>query len=348
MVYTTNLTPDPKTGIGNWSFAAFDRAMRQGISRDGHHLYPAFPYTAFTKMSEADMTALYAYLMSQPAVEHAPPQTRLPFPLNQRALVAGWNALYLKQGEFKPDPTRSAQWNRGQYLVDGAGHCSACHSPRNALGAEKGGRLYMTGGSAEGWVAPSLVGNSKAPVKWTEQALYDYLKTGFSHEHGVAAGPMAPVVASLSTLPEADVRAMAHYVASLSATAEVAKPVAVAQAKPDAVTLQALDSGRRIFDGACAVCHAATGGVGNFGVRPLLALNTSVSEATPDNLLKVIQNGIDAPATDALGYMPGFRDSFDDRQMADLVTYIRATFAPNEAPWKELAQASARVRKHAH
>jgi nicotinate dehydrogenase subunit B len=347
MVYTTNLTPDPKTGIGNWSFAAFDRAMRQGISRDGHHLYPAFPYTAFTKMSEADMTALYAYLMSQPAIENSPPQTRLPFPLNQRALVAGWNALYLKQGEFKPDPARSASWNRGRYLVDGAGHCSACHSPRNAFGAEKGGRLYMTGGSAEGWVAPSLVGNSKAPVKWTEQALYDYLKTGFSHEHGVAAGPMAPVVASLSTLPEADVRAMAHYVASLSPTAEVAEPTRVAQSS-EAVTLQGLDSGRRIFDGACAVCHAATGGVGNFGVRPLLSLNTSVSEATPDNLLKVIQNGIDVPATDALGYMPGFKDSFDDRQMADLVTYIRASFAPNEAPWKDLEQASARVRKHAH
>lgn len=348
MVYTTNLTPDPKTGIGSWSFAAFDRAMRQGISRDGHHLYPAFPYTAFTKMSEADMTALYAYLMSQPAVENAPPPTRLPFPLNQRALVAGWNALYLKQGEFKPDPTRSAQWNRGQYLVDGAGHCSACHSPRNMLGAEKGGRLYMTGGSAEGWVAPSLVGNSKAPVKWTEQALYDYLKTGFSPEHGVAAGPMAPVVASLSTLPEADVRAMAHYVASLSDTSDAAKPTQVARPKSDAVTLQGLDSGHRIFEGACAVCHAVTGGVGNFGVRPLLALNTSVSESTPDNLLKVIQNGIDAPATDALGYMPGFRDSFDDSQMAELVTYIRATFAPNEAPWKDLEQASARVRKHAH
>ena len=349
MVYTTNLTPDPKTGIGNWSFAAFDRAMRQGISRDGRHLYPAFPYTAFTKMSEADMTALYAYLMAQPAVENAPPVTRLPFPLNQRALVAGWNALYLKQGEFKPDPTRSAIWNRGAYLVDGAGHCSACHSPRNAFGAEKGGRLYLTGGSAEGWVAPSLVANSKAPVHWTEQALFDYLKTGFSHEHGVAAGPMAPVVASLSTLPEEDVRAMAHYVASLSP-----QPAAVPLSPPahdaaiSAVTLQGLDSGRRIFEGACAVCHAATGGVGNFGVRPLLSLNTSVSEATPDNLLNVIQNGIDAPATDALGYMPGFKDSFDDRQIADLVIYIRATFAPNEAPWKDLAQASARIRKHMH
>jgi nicotinate dehydrogenase subunit B len=346
MVYTTNLTPDPKTGIGNWSFAAFDRAMRQGISRDGHHLYPAFPYTAFTKMSDADMTALYAYLMSQPAVENTPPATRLPFPLNQRGLVAGWNALYLKQGEFKPDPTRSALWNRGAYLVDGAGHCSACHSPRNALGAEKGGRLYLTGGSAEGWVAPSLVANSKAPVKWTEQALFDYLKTGFSHEHGVAAGPMAPVVASLSTLPEEDVRAMAHYVASLSPQPGAVEP---AQAHEyDAVTLQGLDSGRRIFEGACAVCHAATGGVGNFGVRPLLALNTSVSEATPDNLLKVIQNGIDAPATDSLGYMPAFKDSFDDRQIADLVSYIRSNFAPNEAPWKDLEQASAQIRKHAH
>jgi nicotinate dehydrogenase subunit B len=355
MVYTTNLTPDPKTGIGNWSFAAFDRAMRQGISRDGHHLYPAFPYTAFTKMSEADMTALYAYLMSQPAVENTPPVTRLPFPLNQRALVAGWNALYLKQGEFKPDPTRSALWNRGAYLVDGAGHCSACHSPRNAFGAEKGGRLYLTGGSAEGWVAPSLVANSKAPVQWTEQALYDYLKTGFSHEHGVAAGPMAPVVASLSTLPAEDVRAMAHYVASLSPQPQSQpQPVDTLLSKPahdtaaDAVTLQVLDSGRRIFEGACAVCHAATGGVGNFGVRPLLSLNTSVSEATPDNLLNVIQNGIDAPATDALGYMPGFKDSFDDRQIADLVSYIRATFAPDEAAWKDLARASARIRRHVH
>ncbi|SOE94369.1 nicotinate dehydrogenase subunit B [Burkholderia sp. D7] len=349
MVYTTNLTPDPKTGIGNWSFAAFDRAMRQGISRDGHHLYPAFPYTAFTKMSEADMTALYAYLMSQPAVENTPPATRLPFPLNQRALVAGWNALYLKQGEFKPDPTRSAIWNRGAYLVDGAGHCSACHSPRNAFGAEKGGRLYLTGGSAEGWVAPSLVANSKAPVRWTEQALYDYLKTGFSHEHGVAAGPMAPVVASLSTLPEEDVRAMAHYVASLSPQpVETPLPKPTHDVATSAVTLQGLDSGRRIFEGACAVCHAATGGVGNFGVRPLLSLNTSVSEATPDNLLNVIQNGIDAPATDALGYMPGFKDSFDDRQIADLVSYIRATFAPNEASWKDLAQASARIRKNVH
>jgi nicotinate dehydrogenase subunit B len=344
-VYTTNLTPDEKTGIGNWSFAAFNRALREGISRDGRHLYPAFPYTAFTKMSEADMTALYAYLMSQPAVASVVPETRLPFPLNQRGLVAGWNALYLKQGEFKPDPARSAEWNRGAYLVDGVGHCSACHSPRNALGAERGGRLYLGGGEAEGWVAPSLVASSRAPVKWTEQALFDYLKSGFSPEHGVAAGPMAPVVAGLSTLPEADVRAIAHYIASLSPAVPASAVITPQQAnEAHAIRVQGLDHGRRIFEGACAVCHSATGGVGNFGVRPLMSLNTSVSETTPDNLLHVIQHGIDAPATDALGYMPSFKESFDDRQIADLAAYIRARFAPGEAPWKDLARASARVR----
>ncbi|SAL51757.1 cytochrome C [Caballeronia choica] len=346
IVFSTNLTPDPKTGIGNWSFGAFDRAMRQGISRDGHHLYPAFPYTAFTKLSEPDMTALYAYLMSQPAIESAPPQTRLPFPLDQRGLVAGWNALYLKQGAFVPEPSRSAQWNRGAYLVDGAGHCSACHSPRNVLGAEKGASFYLTGGSAEGWVAPSLVANSKSPVRWTEDALFDYLRTGFSREHGVAAGPMAPVVAGLSTLPEADVRAMAHYVASLSPVTAKTAPTAVP--KTDAIRLQGLESGRRIFEGACAVCHTEAGGVGNFGVRPLLAINTSVSEASPENLLHVILHGIDAPATSELGYMPGFRDSLDDRQVADLVAYIRGRFAPGEASWNDLARASVQIRNQVH
>ncbi|SAK65495.1 molybdopterin-dependent oxidoreductase [Caballeronia ptereochthonis] len=340
-VYTTNITPDEQTGIGNWSFAAFDRAMRRGISRDGHHLYPAFPYTSFAKLSDADMTALYAYLMSRPAVASMPPQTRLPFPLNQRGLVAGWNALYLKQGEYVPDPARSALWNRGKYLVDGAGHCGACHSPRNAIGAEKGGRLYLTGGTAEGWIAPSLVANSKLPVRWSEQALFDYLRTGFSHEHGVAAGPMAPVVSHLSTLPAEDVRAMAHYVASLSTVdADARSPV-----QHDAMRVHGFENGRRIFDAACAVCHAQSGGVGNFGVRPLLALNTSVNDESPENLLHVILHGIDAPATEELGYMPGFKDSFDDRQVAELAAYIRAEFAPREGPWTGLERASAKVRR---
>lgn len=349
-IHTTNLTPDPETGIGTWSYPAFARAMREGISRDGTHLYPAFPYTAFAKLSEPDLLALYAYLMSQPPVKHVPPKTKLPFPLDQRRLVAGWNWLFHDARPFAPDPARSAMWNRGKYLVDGAGHCGACHTPRNALGAEKGGLAYLSGGEAEGWVAPPLVGSPASPVPWTEGALFDYLRTGFSAQHGVAAGPMAPVVAGLASLPETDVQAIAHYLASLSppVDAAAAADAAARQARgAEAAATLGLENGRRAFDAACAVCHAESGGVGHFGVRPLMGLNTSVSQAAPDNLLRVLHHGIDQPATGELGYMPGFGDAFDDRQMAELAAYIRARYAPGRPAWRNLAEASARIRQAA-
>ncbi|MDN7429323.1 c-type cytochrome [Burkholderia sp. AU45388] len=347
-IYTTNLTPDPETGIGNWSYPAFARAMREGISRDGSHLYPAFPYTAFAKLSEPDLLALYAYLMSQPPVKHVPPKTKLPFPLDQRRLVAGWNWLFHDARPFVPDPARSATWNRGKYLVDGAGHCGACHTPRNALGAEKGGRAYLSGGEAEGWVAPPLVASAASPVPWTEGALFDYLRTGFSAQHGVAAGPMAPVVAGLAALPASDVRAIAHYLASLSPPVEAAVVADAATRHAhgaETVATLGLENGRRAFDAACAVCHAESGGVGHFGVRPLMGLNTSVSQATPDNLLRVLHHGIDQPATEGLGYMPGFGDAFDDRQMAELAAYIRARYAPGQPAWRNLAEVSASIRQ---
>nr|WKF60366.1 Nicotinate dehydrogenase subunit B [Paraburkholderia busanensis] len=352
-VYSTNLTPDRETGIGTWSYEAFARAMREGVARDGSHLYPAFPYTAFAKMSEADMMALYAYLMSQAPVSNAPPRTKLPFPLNQRRLVAGWNWLFHDARPFVADDTRSAQWNRGKYLVDGAGHCGACHTPRNAIGAEKGGFAYLSGGSAEGWDAPSLVASRAAPVPWSESALFDYLRTGFSAEHGVAAGPMAPVVAGLASLPEADVRAIAHYLASLSPPVDDAAAVRAASAQVTQVGASTavppgFENGRRVFEMACAVCHAESGGVGHFGVRPLMGLNTSIAQASPDNLLHVLQHGIDQPATQELGYMPGFRESLDDRQMAELASYLRARYAPGKPAWRDLEQASARLRTQGH
>ncbi|CAG9204016.1 Cytochrome c, class I [Paraburkholderia tropica] len=362
-VWSTNITPDRETGIGAWTYEAFARAMRQGIARDGRHLYPAFPYTSFARMSDADMMSLYAWLMSQPAVKQAAPETKLPFPMNQRRLVAGWNWLFHDDAQYAPDPQRSALWNRGKYLVDGAGHCGACHTPRNALGAEKGGFAYLTGGSAEGWDAPSLLaahagkaskdGKGAAPVPWTEDALFAYLRTGFSPEHGVAAGPMAPVVAGLADLPESDVRAIAHYIASLSPPVEAADAAHAAAtraagANADTLTALGFQNGQRMFEAACAVCHAQSGGVGHFGVRPLMGLNTSVSQASPDNLLHVLMNGIDQPATAGLGYMPGFKDSFDDRQMAELAGYIRARYAPDEPAWRDLESASARVRAQTH
>jgi nicotinate dehydrogenase subunit B len=342
-LYSTNITPDGHTGIGNWSFAAFDRAMRQGISRDGRHLYPAFPYTAFRNIKEADMQALYAYLMSQPAVSSMPPANQMRFPFNVRALMAGWNTLFLKQGEFQDDPTRSAQWNRGNYLVNGLGHCAACHSPRNVWGAEQGGAKFLSGAIVDGWEAPALTGLSRAPVPWTEEQLFAYMRTGFSAEHGVAAGPMGPVVSELSRLPDYDLQSIAHYIASL-AREPAAQAEKASASLPMPVTAN-LANGRRVFEGACAGCHSAmNGGPKLFGVSPSMTANTNVHSDRPDNLIKVILQGIGSPAVNDLGYMPGFKDSLSDTQISDLVAYLRSSFAGDKVPWPPLGKQVAWLR----
>jgi nicotinate dehydrogenase subunit B len=343
-LYSTNLTPDPETGIGNWSYPAFERAMRDGISRDGKHLYPAFPYTAFRNTTDADMQALYAYLMSQTPVTQAPKTNDLKFPFNLRPLMAGWNALYLRKGEIQVQPQQSAQWNRGSYLVNGLGHCAACHSPRNALGAEQGGTSFLAGGLVDGWEAPALNSLSKSPTPWTEDQLFNYLSTGYSDAHGVAAGPMGPVVSELAKLPKADVRAMAVYLASLNGSTEAAAvPVnqEVAQPSVSAVTL---NNGQRIFEGSCQGCHADGLGPKLFGVSPSLATNTNVHSAVPDNLVKVILQGISNPATPDLGYMPGFKDSLSNTQIGELTAYLRNRFAPNEPQWTGLTEKVAHLR----
>jgi nicotinate dehydrogenase subunit B len=341
-LYSSNITPDPETGIGNWSYPAFERAMRDGISRDGKHLYPAFPYTAFRNIDDADMQALYAYLMSQAPVRQVQPANDMQFPFNLRPLMAGWNALFLRKGEVKAQPEQSAQWNRGQYLVNGLGHCAACHSPRNLMGAEKGGASFLAGGMVDGWEAPALNSLSKAPTPWTEDQLFNYLSTGYSDAHGVAAGPMGPVVSELSKLPKSDVRAMAVYLASLNGSAQATPQVSVA-AQP-AMSAQSLSNGQRVFEGSCQGCHADGAGPKLFGVSPSLASNTNVHSALPDNLIKVIQQGIANPATKDLGYMPGFKDSLSDTQISDLAAYLRSRFAPNEPQWTGLQEKVAHLK----
>jgi nicotinate dehydrogenase subunit B len=339
-LHSSNITPDPETGIGNWSYPAFERAMRDGISRDGKHLYPAFPYTAFRNIDDADMQALYAYLMSQPPVKQVQPANSMQFPFNMRPLMAGWNALFLRKGEVQTQPQQSAQWNRGQYLVNGLGHCAACHSPRNLMGAEKGGASFLAGGMVDGWEAPALNSLSKAPTPWTEDQLFNYLSSGYSDAHGVAAGPMGPVVSELAKLPKSDVRAMAVYLASLNGSAEATPAVtevAPAGESAAAVSAQSLSNGQRVFEGSCQGCHADGLGPKLFGVSPSLASNTNVHSALPDNLIKVIQQGISNPATPDLGYMPGFKDSLSDTQISDLAAYLRSRFAPNEPQWTGLS-----------
>ena len=303
IIYSTNITPDADTGIGAWSYPAFERAMREGIHRDGRQLYPAFPYTHFAKASDADLQALYAWLMAQPAVRADAPSNKLRFPFNIRPLVAGWNALFHKTETFKPDATRSAVWNRGAYLVEGLGHCAACHSPRNALGAEKAS-AYLAGGFAEGWEAPALTSLSQAPIPWSEDELFAYLRTGKSRYHGVAAGPMAPVVKELATLPDDDIRAMAVYLASFNAAADKPAQEALAARLESATKVSsAASTGARLYLGACAVCHEV-GGLPLFGSRPSLALNSNLHSATPDNLIQTILHGITGLLTAASDTCP--------------------------------------------
>jgi nicotinate dehydrogenase subunit B len=285
--------------------------------------------------------------MAQAPVRADTPKNALAFPFNWRPLMAGWNALFHQSVVFEADATKSAMWNRGGYLVEGLGHCGACHSPRNALGAEKA-KAYLAGGFAEGWEAPPLTSLSHAPIPWSEDELYAYLRTGESRFHGVAAGPMAPVVKELAGLPDEDIRAMAIYLGSFNDTSITEPAQAALAAKLEALAstriVSASSVGARIYQGACAVCHAV-GGAPLFGSRPSLALNSNLHSAVPDNLVQVILHGIASPASSDLGYMPAFKDSMTDVQVAELVSYLRQQFAAEKPPWTAVHAAVNRARQ---
>ncbi len=340
-VFASNISPDPHSGIGAWSYPAFERAMRQGVSRDGHNLYPAHPYTSFARASDADLQGLYAALMAEPAEAHTPPATRLAAPFGERRLMQIWNWLFLRGAPAAPDPARSPSWNRGRELVEGLGHCSACHSPRNLFGAEQGGARHLAGGTVDGWDAPAIAGPAGSPVPWTADALFTYLSTGHDPQHGVAAGPMAAVVRELATLPETDRRAMADYLASLQTPSEHTAQALLTRAAIEPQAASAM--GAQIYRGACAGCHEQ-GGPTTFGVRPSLALNTGVHAARPDNLIRVVLEGLMDPALPDLGAMPAFGRVYSGRQLAELLRYVRARFAPDAPPWDGLDAAIARVR----
>lgn len=226
VLHSTNITPDPETGIGAWSFAAFERSMREGVDRSGTHLYPVFPYTHFARVSPEDMEAIYAFLMSQEAVVAEALPNRLRFPANVRPLLAGWKLLCHDAGPFVAEPERTEAWNRGAYLAEGLGHCSICHSPLGRFGAVVEEQRY-SGGSVEGWRAPALNDASPAPIAWGDPAMVNYLLDGWDIDHGVAADPMQPVVNHLGAMSEDDAFAMAEYLVSLRGEAEDAAREAV-------------------------------------------------------------------------------------------------------------------------
>jgi mono/diheme cytochrome c family protein len=327
-VFAPNITSDRETGIGAWSADDFWRALHNGKSRDGRLLYPAFPYTNFTKITRADADALYTFLQQVPAVKRTNTTHTLRFPFNQQVMLAGWRLLYFKPEVFQPSPSAPAAWNRGAYLVEGLGHCSACHSPRNAAGATAGG---LGGGLIPivDWYAPSLTSDAEAGLgSWEIEHIVQLLKTGIS-PRATVFGPMAEVVGrSLQHLSEPDVTAMAIYLKSLPATkAEVRE-----QSKEPKV-LQVVEQGKKLYETHCVDCHGADG-KGLMPAYPPLAGNRAITMDNAINAVRIVLNGGFPPGTagNPRPYgMPPYSHVMNDDEVAAVVTYLRASWG-NAAP----------------
>jgi len=344
-IYASNLTSDEQTGLGAWSAAQFWRALHQGRSRDGRLLYPAFPYPNFTKVTREDSDAIYAYLRTVPPTAKANLAHTLRFPYDTQAALTVWRALSFTPGEFVPDTAQSAEWNRGAYLVDGLGHCIACHGSRNQLGAtqEKRG---LSGGliAVQNWYAPSLNSPREAGVAgWPLPEVVGLLKTG-SSSHGSVMGPMAEVVMrSTQYLSEPDLKAMAVYLQQLPATELVATTAAVAVGKPFHRDARIMARGNKLYDQQCAYCHGAEG-QGAVGAYPPLAGNRAVNMDSVVNLLQIVRHGGFVPATQGNPRpygMPPFGHVLDDSDIAAVLSYVRGSWG-NDADMVSLRDTSQR------
>jgi mono/diheme cytochrome c family protein len=321
VIKTPNLTPDDATGIGRWTAGGFARAMREGRRPDGTHLYPAFPYPYYTKVARHDIDAIYAYLRTLTPVSNAVDRNTLPFPFGIRPLVRAWNWLFFTKGEFKPDPAKSADYNRGAYLVEGLGHCGACHTPFNLLGANKSDKAFQ-GNDIQTWIAPNITNDARLGLgKWTVDEIVQYLKTGQTRT-SIASGPMKEVIEnSTSNMTDADIKAMATYLKERGAAGSPApQPLAPGETQ--------MKIGEAIFTDTCKACHTSTGD-GVEHMFPRLAGNAIVNQDDPTTLVRVILTGTQGTATATRPTAPsmpslGFR--LNDAQVAAVVTYIRNSF----------------------
>jgi mono/diheme cytochrome c family protein len=335
-IYSTNITPDPETGIGHWTSDDFYKAMHSGIAPGGRHLYPAFPYPWYTKLSRNDVDAIRAYLATLKPVHQANKPPEMPWPFSDRAVMAGWNALYFKEGTFQSNPQKSAQWNLGAYLVEGLGHCGACHSPKNFAGAPEHDKAYH-GGYGENWYATSLASDLRDGLgQWSEQDIVQYLKTG-ANKRAAAFGAMAEVVHdSTQYLDDDDLHAIAVYLKDLpakSTTPNANPPVdgttteraTTTNAAPANVNGDRFARGRGHYLDQCAGCHMDNG-EGIAGVFPPLKGNNVVQASDPETVVHIILTGAKTAVTDKnpTGLaMPAFDWKLDNQQVADLVTYLR-------------------------
>jgi len=313
-VYSSNISSDKQYGIGTWSADDLYRALKQGGRKDGAHLYPAFPYQYFTKINRADSDALYAYLRTVKPVHRPSPKNKLIFPFNIRAMMMFWNLLFFNNTEFHSDPRKSPQWNRGAFIVNGPGHCGACHTPKNFMFGDSG--PAFGGGVQQGWFAANLTEAAPDGLRaWSANEIAQYLKTGVTG-HATAVGPMQEVVAkSTSRMTDSDRAAIAAYLKSLPP-----QRVQTFAAPPQ----KKMAEGQAVFAAHCAICHRTahqeTGGY------PLLAGNTIVQGRDPSTVLQVILKGSQSIAladrTTSSYSMPSFA-TLDDDEIAAVATYIR-------------------------
>jgi mono/diheme cytochrome c family protein len=323
-IYSTNITPSTKAGIGRWTQEQFSRALRAGVRADGSHLYPAMPYTAYAKLTDEDTAALYAYFRhGVQADDTAPPGTRLPFPFNLRFSMGIWNALFLDPQPFTPDPAKSVEWNRGAYLAQGLAHCTTCHTPRNVLMAEKPS-LALQGASLGAWYAPDI---TPGKAGWDRQALVAYLRTGHTQlgaaGSATAAGPMLEAIdKSFSKMAPQDLNAMATYLLDLPAGKHAAfKPVPALVASDIAEMAGKASVGEQLYRNNCAACHMVDGS----GARGLPALrnHTVLRQPNADNAAMAILEGVWPEQAQG---MPGFAHELNNEQVAEITNYVQTSF----------------------
>ncbi|MDP9128287.1 MAG: c-type cytochrome [Pseudomonadota bacterium] len=334
-IYATNITPDPDTGIGRYTLEDFSRALRAGVAKDGHHLYPAMPYPSFAGLSDEDVKELYEYFMRHvAAVSYEPPKTALSFPFNQRWALAFWNLAFVPSGPFSARPEHDAAWNRGAYLVQTIGHCGACHTPRGYGFQEKAysesSRDYLTGALEDHWFSADLSGDPASGLgAWDDEEIVRFLKTGYGH-NALVFGNMGMVVAnSLQFLAEADLLAIARYLKSLPASREHASYTQGMGADPHTE-----HPGQGLYVAFCAECHGRTG-AGKLPRYPPLAGDAAVLSRDPTSLIRMVLEGGTAPST-ATGTkpagMPGFANKLSDREIGEVLSYVRNDWGNAAAP----------------
>lgn len=327
-IYSTNITPDAETGIGNWTQEQFRQALRKGVTPDGTHLYPVFPYTAYTKVTDEDAAALFAYLQSVPAVSSPPPENEMSFPYNQRWLMGLWKALFFDEGPYQPVAAQSSEWNRGAYLVEGLGHCSACHSPRNFLGAERSDAA-MTGGTyldrvlsgeVRPWSAPNLTSAANGLGEWSVEDIAAYLKTG-KNAHVSVSGPMNEVILnSTQHLNDADIRAMSVYLKSVPANEGDVTPPA---------SDEVMSAGSLVYDVHCGTCHLPTGAGSEDTGTALAKFSPLVQANDPASLINIILYGPPLPEPNLPAKwqkMEPFAEKLTDEEVAQVASFVRASW----------------------